>query len=130
MKDRHIFTIGALAEEFDVSLRTLRYYEDLGLLSPERRGQRRIYSRRDKSRLRLILMGKKIGLSLDEISEMVELYDLKDGQIPQLFTALTKFNARINALEKQREEIDVAIQELSRSRDVIAGLLKSKQEQE
>lgn len=123
-----IFTITELAKEFSITNRTLRYYEDLGLISPDRKGNRRVYSRRDKSRIRLILMGKKIGLSLEEISEMIELYDLKDGQIPQLRTALTKFNARIDSLESQREEISTAILELSRSRDIIEGLLKSKEE--
>ncbi|HEV7283616.1 MAG TPA: MerR family DNA-binding transcriptional regulator, partial [Kaistia sp.] len=92
------FTIGDLSREFDVTLRTLRFYEDKALLNPRREGLNRIYSRRDRSRLKLVLMGKKVGFSLTEIKEMLDLYDLKDGQVLQMRLALRKFNEQIDVL--------------------------------
>src|SRR5690349_16348535 len=86
-----IFTIGDLAREFGVTLRALRFYEDKGLLTPQREGLNRLYSRRDRARLKLILMGKRVGFSLVEIKEMLDLYDLKDGQVTQLKVAHEKF---------------------------------------
>ena len=74
------FTIGDLAREFGVTLRTLRFYEDKDLIRPRRQGLNRLYGRRDRARLKLILLGKKVGFSLAEIKEMLELYDLRDGQ--------------------------------------------------
>lgn len=121
------FTIGDLAREFDVTLRTLRFYEDKGLLMPRREGATRIYSRRDRARLKLILMGKRVGFSLDEIRKMVDLYDLRDGQVPHLTYALAKFGEQIAALERQRRDIDQAVGELRRTVAVISGLLREKQ---
>ncbi len=74
------FTIGDLAKEFGTTLRTLRFYEDKGLLNPKRDGMNRIYNRRDRARLKLVLMGKRVGFSLTEIRDMLDLYDLRDGQ--------------------------------------------------
>lgn len=121
------FTIGDLSREFGVSLRTLRFYEDKGLLNPTREGLNRIYSRRDRGRLKLVLMGKKVGFSLVEIKEMLELYDLKDGQVQQMQLALKKFNEQIGILEQQKVEIEKALDELRRTVHVVSGLLRQKE---
>ena len=84
------FTISQLCREFDVTPRTLRFYEQKDLLHPAREGMNRIFSYRDRARLSLILRGKKVGFSLDDIKEMLDLYNLKDGQITQLQVALEK----------------------------------------
>lgn len=121
------FSIGDLSKEFDVTLRSLRFYEDKELLFPKREGSRRIYSRRDRARLKLILMGKRVGFSLTEIREMLDLYDLKDGQVKQLRVSLKKFEEQLQHLKQQREEVDRAIVELTRTRDVVHGILKEKE---
>ena len=84
-----LFSIRELGREFRVSARTLRFYEEKGLLAPQRRGQERLYSRRDRARLRYVLMGKNVGFTLEDIREMLDLYDLGDGQVTQLKVALT-----------------------------------------
>ncbi len=124
------YTIGDLSKEFSVTLRTLRFYEDKGLLNPARKGQMRIYNRRDRARLKLALMGKKVGFSLNEIKDMLDLYDLKDGQVVQLKVALGRFTKQINVLEDQKSEIETAIGELTRTRDVVAGMLRERELQE
>lgn len=122
------FTIGELSREFGCTLRSLRFYEDKGLLNPQRRGQTRLYSRRDRARLRLVLMGKRVGFSLTEIREMLNLYDLKDGQVTQLQVALAKFREQIKKLEQQRADIDEALTDLNRTCDVVSGMLKQREE--
>ncbi|MBL8574493.1 MAG: MerR family DNA-binding transcriptional regulator [Hyphomicrobiaceae bacterium] len=124
--NQSVFTIGDLAREFDVTLRTLRFYEDKALLNPRRDGLNRIYSRRDRARLKLVLMGKRVGFSLYEIKEMLDLYDLKDGQTLQLEVALDKFKAQISVLETQRREVDAAITELTRTVDIVEKLLAAR----
>ncbi|MYZ49611.1 MerR family transcriptional regulator [Propylenella binzhouense] len=121
------FTIGDLSREFGVSLRTLRFYEDKQLLNPKRQGPHRIYSRRDRARLKLVLMGKKVGFSLTEIKEMLDLYDLKDGQAVQLKVALDKFTRQIEVLKQQKSEIERAIEELSRTLAVVDGMLRDRE---
>lgn len=121
------FTIGDLSREFGVTLRTLRFYEDKALLNPKRQGTSRFYSRRDRARLKLVLMGKKVGFSLTEIKEMLDLYDLKDGQVLQMRLALRKFNEQIDVLERQKVDIEQALDELRRTVDVVAGLLRQKE---
>lgn len=123
------YSIGDLAREFDVTLRTLRFYEDKELLAPRRDGANRIYTRRDRARLKLILMGKRVGFSLDEIKKMVDLYDLRDGQVSHLAYALEKFNEQISKLGQQKKDIEQALGELKRTVSVVAGLLREKQGQ-
>ena len=106
------FTITELATAFNVTPRAIRFYEDQGLLNPERRGQNRIYHRRDFVRLAWILRGKRVGFSLAEISEMLDLYDMDDGRARQLQVTLEKCRARIGALHEQRADIDTIIEEL------------------
>lgn len=122
-----IFTIGDLSREFDVTLRTLRFYEDKGLIDPRREGHNRLYSRRDRARLKLVLMGKRVGFSLAEIKGMLDLYDLRDGQVAQLSVALGRFNEQIAVLERQKKDIEQALAELKRTTSVVSGLLKEKQ---
>jgi DNA-binding transcriptional MerR regulator len=121
------FTIRDLARECGVTARTLRFYEEKGLLNPRRNGQERLYSRRDRARLKYVLMGKAVGFSLDEVREMLDLYDLGDGQETQLRVALVKFRERIARLERQRAEIDSVLQELRRASEQVEGMLEGRQ---
>ncbi|MTI00233.1 MerR family DNA-binding transcriptional regulator [Roseibium sp. RKSG952] len=124
------FTIGDLAKEFKCTLRTLRFYEDKGLLNPKRDGMNRVYTRRDRARLKLVLMGKSVGFSLSEIRDMLDLYDLRDGQVTQLRVALSRFQEQIHVLENQRKDIEQAIEELSRTVEIVGGMLKHKEAEE
>ena len=124
------FAIGDLAKEFGCTLRTLRFYEDKGLINPKRDGLNRVYNRRDRARLKLVLMGKRVGFSLSEIRDMLDLYDLRDGQVTQLRVALSKFNEQIAVLEDQRQNIEQAIEELSRTVEIVSGMLKHKEAEE
>jgi len=108
------FTIRQLTKEFSVTARTLRFYEDEGLIGPERRGQTRIYSVKDRARIILILRGRRLGFSLAEIREYLDMYDQSDNA-RQLTHARKKCEERITAFEKQKLDIDIAISELKRS---------------
>ena len=106
------WSIRQLCREFEVTPRALRFYEDKGLLAPERRGTTRVYSGRDRARLQLILRGKRTGFSLAEIAELLALYDRQDGGAVQMAASLGKFRERIADLRRQREDIAKAINEL------------------
>lgn len=106
------FAIRQLCQEFKVTPRALRFYEDKGLLSPARDGMNRVYNHRDRVRLQLILRGKRVGFSLNEIREILELYDHQDGGAVQSARSLKKFRERIVALKAQRDDIDGAIEAL------------------
>ena len=112
MTDLH--SISELAQEFDITTRTIRFYEDKGLLQPKRNGRQRIYSRRDYVRLRLILRGKRLGLSLSEISDTIELYDTDQGELGQLDSFLQTIRERRVALKQKRADIDAILSELQR----------------
>lgn len=103
------FTIRQLCQEFGCTPRALRFYEDKGLISPERDGMNRVYSYKDRGRLQLILRGKRVGLALSEIGEILDLYELGDGCATQNAISLAKFRERIRALESQRQDIDMAV---------------------
>jgi DNA-binding transcriptional MerR regulator len=106
------YTITDLAEEFRVTPRTIRFYEDKELLHPERQGLNRVYGRRDRVRLQLILRGKRLGFSLAAIKEMLDLYDRGDGQVEQLRVTMKRSQERLAELERQRRDIIDAIKEL------------------
>lgn len=106
------FTIRQLCTEFKATPRALRFYEDKGLLTPARDGMNRVYSYKDRARLILILRGKRVGLSLQEIREIFELYEEDDEAAQQNAHSLKKFKEKITVLEQQREDIDAALAEL------------------
>jgi DNA-binding transcriptional MerR regulator len=124
------FTISDLAEEFGVTLRTLRFYEDRGMLRPRREGMNRLYGRRDRARLKLILLGKRVGLSLSEIKEMLGLYELRDGNVFQLRHAQKRFEEQIELLKRHRSDVDQAIGEMARTLSIVAGLLRARESEE
>jgi len=121
--ERH-FTIRDLADEFGCTHRTIRFYEDQGLLKPRREGQARIFSHRDRARLSLILRGRRLGFSIAEIAEMLNLYDADPGHVRQLKLALEKGRARLAQLERQRADIETAIAELRELESIVVEKLR------
>ncbi len=111
MSDVH--TITDLAKEFGITTRTIRHYEDEGLLSPRREGQNRLFSHRDRVRLKLALRGKRLGFTLAEIRELFNLYDLARDEKRQLQELITKLEKRRVLLEQQREDIEVMLNEIT-----------------
>jgi DNA-binding transcriptional MerR regulator len=107
------YTIAELAGEFGVTTRTIRHYEQQGLLTPARRGLVRIFSGRDRVRLKLALRGKRLGFSLQEIKELFHLYDLAKDERQQLQTFLEKLDKRKALLEQQQEDIEVMLNEVA-----------------
>jgi DNA-binding transcriptional MerR regulator len=105
--------IGEMAKSFGVTLRALRFYEDKGLISPKREGATRLYSRRDRARLKLILLGRKVGFSLRDVKQMIDLYDPKGSNARQLKMTLDKSEKQLVRLQKQRDAIDEAIVDLT-----------------
>jgi DNA-binding transcriptional MerR regulator len=118
------YSITELCREYDV---TLRFYEQKGLLHPARRGWTRLFSYKDRARLQLILRGKRAGFALEEIKEMLDLYNLRDGQLTQLRVSSTKMRERLEALKKARIEMDEAIADLERTVVVVDGMLKERE---
>ncbi|HEX8962976.1 MAG TPA: MerR family DNA-binding transcriptional regulator [Rhodocyclaceae bacterium] len=106
------FTISELAREFNITPRAIRHYETHGLLSPQRAGQSRVYSKRDRTRLKLTLRGKRLGLSLVEIRELIDMYDTAPDESSQLVKLLDVLARRRAALEQQREDIEAVLSEL------------------
>lgn len=115
--------IGEMAKKYGVTLRTLRFYEDKGLLNPQRDGSTRLYTRRDKARLKLILLGRKVGFSLRDVKQMMDLYDPTGSNTKQLRLALDKSEKQLARLQKQRALIDDAINELSGSMSAVRQML-------
>lgn len=107
------YRISDLAKEFGVTTRTMRHYEELGLLTPKRQGQTRIYSRGDRTRLRLILRGKRLGLSLQESRDIIQLYDPSHNNHQQLLQLLEKIQQQKQRLQAQQQDIEAMLTELS-----------------
>jgi DNA-binding transcriptional MerR regulator len=111
-KERAEFSIGELATEFDVTPRAIRFYEDHGLLAPKREGTRRIYSARDRTRLKLTLRGKRLGLTLSEIRELIDMYEPGRDERPQLKRFLAVLEAHKASLQQQRADIEAQLSEI------------------
>lgn len=129
-QQRRTYAIGELAKMFEVTPRTIRFYEQEGLLAPERRGQTRIYHEKDRVRLKLTLRGKRLGFSLAEIREVIEMYDaLPDGNARQLRRLLEILADKRSNMERQLEDIRVMQNELddveARAREVLKRLNQS-----
>ncbi|MBL4666283.1 MAG: MerR family DNA-binding transcriptional regulator [Sneathiella sp.] len=110
--DKNRYSITDLAEEFQVTSRTIRFYEDKGLITPERDGLTRIYSRSDRARLKLILRGRRLGFSLQDIKKMIDLYNPSEESGEQLKFTLHKCEEQLEKLMEQRKDINEAIEEL------------------
>jgi|SRR5690606_9641243 len=121
-----IYSIGELAREFDITTRSIRFYEDQGLLSPKRQGQTRLYTNKDRVRLKLILRGKRLGFSLAETKNLFDLYDMENSSARQLHTVLALIDNKKMSLKQQLEDIKVLLVELTnledRCRDELAEI--------
>ncbi len=122
------FSISDLSREFEVTTRTIRHYEDLGLLAPSRAGQNRVYSARDRVHLKLILRGRRLGFSLKEIGELLQLYDAPNGEVSQLTLFIGKMRERRETLLEQREDIDRVLEELDDLEKRCAEMLQARDE--
>ena len=120
------YTIGELAQEFEVTTRAIRFYEDQGLLSPARNGQARVYSIRDRVRLKLVLRGKRLGFSLGEIGGMLDLYDADPSEVGQLQYFVSKLDERRAQLNQQQQEIQINLKELDEIEAQCKALLVKK----
>ncbi len=109
------FSISDLAKEFEISTRTLRFYEEKGLLTPQRRGSTRLFSAADRVRLKLILRGKRLGFSLQESREIIDLYEPETANARQLQLLLDKIQQKRELLENQKREIDAMLRDLKRT---------------
>jgi DNA-binding transcriptional MerR regulator len=128
MQMNETFSISDLSREFEVTTRTIRHYEDLGLLAPSRTGQNRIYSARDRVHLKLILRGRRLGFSLKEIGELLQLYDAPNGEVSQLTLFIGKMRERRETLLEQREDIDRVLEELDDLEKRCAEMLEARDE--
>ena len=107
------FTISDLAREFAITPRTIRFWEDQGILAPEREGSKRVFTRRDRARLKMALRGKRLGLSLAEIKDLIGMYASTEDETPQLLECLRVIAKRREALEQQREDVEAMLAEIS-----------------
>lgn len=121
-----LYTVNQLAEELGITPRTLRFYEQEGLLSPGRVGNNRVYSKRDRARMKLILRGKRLGFSLSEIGEYLDLYDADPKQDNQLRHLLAQVRKRLVLLEQQRMDIETTVDELRDIEEQALGELKAR----
>ena len=120
-----LYTITELAQEFDVTPRAIRFYEDMGLIAPARAGRNRVYSQRDRTRLKLTLRGKRLGLSLQDIKQLVDMYESPSDTAPQLQAFLQVLADHRRQLEQQREDIDVTLAEIAQHEARCRALLSA-----
>lgn len=121
--ETRLFRIGEMARMFGVTLRALRFYEDKGLLEPKRSGSTRLYNNREIARLKLILLGRKVGFSLRDIKQLLDLYDPVGSNVRQLRLALDKSERQLERMKDRRDSIDEAIRELKEIISVVQGRL-------
>ena len=119
-----LMRIGDVSEMFAVSLRTLRFYEDKGLITPQRNGVTRLYSRKDLGRIKLILLGRKVGFSLREVKQLIDLYEPGGSNVSQMKATLEKGKRQLEKMKQQRTAIDEAIDELHNGMSQISERLK------
>jgi DNA-binding transcriptional MerR regulator len=122
-KEAKTFTITELAQEFDITPRAIRFYEDVGLLEPGRAGRNRVYTQRDRTRLKLTLRGKRLGLSLQEVKQLVDMYESPADTTQQLQAFLGVLHAHREQLEQQRADIDVTLAEIAQHEERCRRLL-------
>ncbi len=123
MTDPDLMTIREMCDAFDVTPRTLRFYEAKELMTPIRQGTRRLYSRRDRARLKLILRGKRFGFSLEDIRQTLDLYDRDSGNTAQVLRTWSLAQDRLAAMKAQRDELTEAIVELEAELEASAGMI-------
>ncbi len=124
------YTISELAREFEISTRTIRYYEEIGLLSPKRTsGNQRIFTRKDRAKLKLILRGKRLGFSLDEIREMIEMYDVA-GEPEQIKLALKYGDKKLKEIEEKIKELELLREDILSLKEILLNRLKELEELE
>lgn len=121
-----LYTVNQLAEELGITPRTLRFYEAKGLLTPRRVGNNRVYSKRDRARLKLILRGKRLGFSLEEIKEYLDLYNVDPSQQEQMRVLLTRIRERLDALAQQRQDLEATVSELKDIETQVVAALKER----
>lgn len=121
-----LYTIGALSREFGVTSRTIRFYESKGLLSPLRKGTARSYTRRDRAQLILVLRGKNLGFTLEEIKEYLDLYAADTSQVTQLRHLLAKIDDRIELLRRKKSDLERTQDELKSIRSQVVAALKTR----
>ena len=114
-----LYSVSELANDLGVTPRALRFYEDKGLIAPQRAGNTRVYTRRDRGRLMLILRGKRLGFTLSEVREWLDLYEMDADQSPQMTHLREKVRKRIEALEQQRDDLDATLEELRQILDQV-----------
>ena len=108
-----IFAISDLAREFGITPRTIRFWEDQGILAPQREGRNRVFTRRDRARLKMALRGKRLGLSLAEIKDLIGMYSGTEDETPQLIECLRVMSKRREALQQQREDIEAMLADIA-----------------
>ena len=127
--EKPTYSIGELAKKYDITTRTIRFYEDQGLVAPSRNGQTRIYSRRDEIRLKLILRGKRLGFTLAETGRLFELYDMDKSSEKQLETIMELISNKKRDLTQQLEDIKVVLMELNNLEKSCMNTLKQIKQQ-
>ena len=123
-----LFTITDLAAEFDITPRAIRFYETVGLLAPARAGRNRVYTQRDRTRLKLTLRGKRLGLSLQEIKQLVDMYGASTDGAPQLRAFLDVLGQHRRQLEQQRNDLEITLSEIAQHEERCEALLAETQQ--
>ncbi|MEJ2693629.1 MAG: MerR family DNA-binding transcriptional regulator [Candidatus Thiodiazotropha sp.] len=123
-----LFSVTELADELGITPRAIRFYETKGLIMPRRAGTTRVYSHRDRVRMQLILRGKRLGFSLADIKEYLDLYDLDPSQVSQLRLLMDKINDRVSELEQQREDLETTLMELEELRQECLSQIEMRRE--